>query len=64
MLSRSEQVDEFFVVAVNLDPAARETFLESLTSDVREDVERLLAAYEGVSSVKERPRLSACVYRG
>jgi hypothetical protein len=46
MLSRTEQVDEFFMVALNLDTQARKTFLESLTSDIREEVQRLLTAYE------------------
>jgi hypothetical protein len=47
MLSRREQIDELFVVALNLDMEDRLAFLQSVTPDLREEVLVLLAAYEG-----------------
>jgi hypothetical protein len=47
MLSRREEIDEFFLIALNLDAESRRSFLESVTPDQREEVQTLLAAYEG-----------------
>jgi len=47
MLSRREQIDELFLVTLNLSPEDRRTFLQSIARDEREEVLGLLAAYEG-----------------
>jgi len=47
MLSRREQIDELFLVTLNLSPEDRRTFLQSVAQDQREEVLGLLAAYEG-----------------